>query len=147
MKTILSPELRAFNLLYKEIDNVYHEIASHYGLSDSAFVILYSIYDLGDGCLQKDICGTTFGSKQTINSSIKKLERQGYLHLSAGKGRNMHIHLTPAGTGLVTRCVLPVISMENQVFQEMTPEENQLLLNLTKKYMTKLRIGAKKLLE
>ncbi|MFR1493246.1 MAG: MarR family transcriptional regulator [Eubacterium ventriosum] len=42
------------------------------GLSDSAFDILYSIVDLGDGCSQSDICKYSCLSKQTVNSSIKK---------------------------------------------------------------------------
>ena len=33
-------ELREFNCLYKEVDEIYHEIALKMGISDSGFIIL-----------------------------------------------------------------------------------------------------------
>ena len=69
-------------------------------MSDSAFSILYAICELGDGCLQKDICRRAFLSKQTVHSSIRNLERDGLLYLEHGRRRDMHIHLTEAGARL-----------------------------------------------
>ncbi len=56
MENRICEELREFNKIYKEFDDLWHETALHIGLSDSAFDILYSVYCLGDGCLQRDIC-------------------------------------------------------------------------------------------
>lgn len=53
--------LRAFNRIDKELDDVYHEVALRMNISDSAFTIFYIIHELGDGCLQKDICREAFG--------------------------------------------------------------------------------------
>ena len=50
-------DVNEFNRLYKEMDDLYHDIALKLGLSDSALTIFYAICELGDGCLQKDICG------------------------------------------------------------------------------------------
>ena len=136
-------EVKEFNRLYKELDDLYHEIALGMGLSDSAFVILYTLCELGDGCLQKDICGVSFLSKQTINSSIRKLEREGLVRLRAGRGRELHIHLTETGRGLVREKILPVADMENRVFSAMTPEESRELLSLTKRYVDLFREKSK----
>lgn len=136
-----------FNSLYKEMDDIYHDIAFSLGLSDSAFVILYFISILGDGCLQKDICEVAYISKQTINSSIKRLQQQEIIHLSAGKRRDMHIHLTPLGQKLVSEKILPVLAMENRVFETFTPQESQLLISLTEKYIKNLAIEANVLLQ
>ena len=73
--------LRNFNRIDKEFNDIYHEVALKMGISDSAFSIFYILHDLGDGCLQKDICYEAFANKQTVNSSIRKLEREGYLYL------------------------------------------------------------------
>lgn len=132
-------ELEMFNFLYKEMDDMYHDIAIRLGLSDSAFNILYTICALGDGCLQKDICNATYISKQTVNSSIKKLEQAHILTLTSGKGRDMHLHLTEAGKELVTEKIFPVIEMENRTFSELPSKERQLLLDLTEKYVRQLR--------
>lgn len=139
-------ELKIFNQLYREIDEMYHDIAVKIELSDSAFNIFYTIYDVGDGCLQKDICNITSISKQTINSAVRKLEREGYLALKKGKGRDMHIFLTDKGRELVDKKILPVIHMENHVFQEMSEEESRELLRLTRKYKELLLKKSKELL-
>ena len=55
----ISNPLKEFNRIYKKTNEIYHDIALRLGLSDSAFDILYSISELGDGCLQKDICNAT----------------------------------------------------------------------------------------
>lgn len=135
-------ELEAFNLLYKEMDDVYHEIALQLNLSDSAFNILYTICTIGEGCLQRDICNASFISKQTVNSSIKKLEQSGILTLTSGKGRDMHLHFTAAGKALAEEKIFPVIEMENQTFLEMPQKERQQLLGLSEKYVTRLRKNA-----
>ena len=54
------PGIREFNRLYKELDDLYHNLALRQGLSDSASIILYALYLLGDGCLQRDICDLSY---------------------------------------------------------------------------------------
>ena len=52
---VLRKEMKELNKQYRETDRIYHEISMQSGLSDSAFMILYAIVELGDGCQQKDI--------------------------------------------------------------------------------------------
>lgn len=147
MEKIISPELEEFNRIYREFDNIYHDIALHLDLSDSAFTILYNIFCLGDGCLQRDICNTSYISKQTVNSSIRKLEKDGYLYLEPGKGRDMHIHLTSAGEKFLEEKIRPVVTVENQAFAGMSPDESARLLQLSQKYITILRREVQKYLD
>jgi len=139
-------QLKVFNQLYREIDEMYHNIAIKMDLSDSAFHIFYTIYDFGDGCLQKDICSVTSISKQTIHSAVRKLEREGYVFLKQGKGRNKHIFLTDRGKELINKKILPVINMENRVFQEMSQQESNELLRLTRRYKELLQKKSRELL-
>lgn len=74
-------ELRTFNRIYREIDDLYHEIALKLGISDSAFLIFYTIVECGGGCLQIDIANRYSISKQTISSAVRKLEAQGFIVL------------------------------------------------------------------
>lgn len=140
-----SRELREWNRIYKEMNEIYHELAQRQGLSDSAFDILYVMLEFGDGCLQKDICDRTFTSKQTINSSIRKLERAGLLRLEPGRGRDMHLHLTEAGRRLADEKVVPVIAAENSAFFGMAPAERRELLRLAGAYLEQFRQSAKKI--
>lgn len=130
----LITEMRLYNALYREIDKMYHEVALKMGLSDSALMILYAITELGDGCLQKDICELFFFSRQTINSACKKLEMKGIIYLEKGKRRDMHMHLTEAGVKLVQNTIVPLMKAETAVFAEMEPDEVKEFLRLTRKY-------------
>lgn len=97
MKSKQNRALKEFDSLYKMIDDVYHEIALSMHLTDSAFLILYCLLELGDGCSQKDICKLYSISKQTVNSSVKSLEDKGVLIRKAGVGRDIHLFFTEFG--------------------------------------------------
>lgn len=140
-----SPEFIEYNRLYREFNNIYHDVALRLNMSDSAFEILYAICDLGDGCLQKDICNLTFLSKQTVNSSIDKLIDKDFITLTRGRGRNMHIHLTPDGRSLIENKIYPVMRIENDAFSVLDKDEIKQLLMLHNKYITALHSGMAKL--
>ena len=142
----LHPGMKEYNRIFKECDHIYHDIALKLGLSDSGFDILYALCTLGDGCLQKDICDITLLSKQTIHSSVKKLVRDGYLFLKSGRGRDMHIFLTPAGKALTNEKIAPAIQIENLTFTDMTEAEQAEFLRLYQKCACSLRKYASQLL-
>ncbi|MEY8339109.1 MarR family transcriptional regulator [Lachnospiraceae bacterium 62-35] len=139
-------EMRELNQIYKEMEDLYHDIAIKLGISDSVFDILYDICELGDGCLQKDICRMSFSSKQTINSAIQKLKGDGYLYLKPGKGKDKHIFLTEIGRQFVEENIIPVFQIENLAFHELSHEESQELLRLSGKYLKQFREKVSELL-
>lgn len=138
-------EIREFNRQYKELDDVYHEIALRLGISDSAFTIFYIIAELGDGCLQADICYESFSNKQTINSSIRKLQQEGYLYLEQGHGRDKHIHLTDLGNAFLEEKILPVMRIENEAFLTLDAKERSEFIRLSKQYVKNFKKRVKEL--
>ena len=136
---LISKYLKEYNHIYNEANDIYHEIARKLQLSDSALDIFYTIFEMGDNCLQRDICKASCMPKQTVNSSIRKLQADGYLTLSPGKGRSMHIHLTPSGQKLIQEKLVPLIRIENDAFEDMTVEECEQLIHLNAKYNQALR--------
>ena len=137
--------MKEFNRIFKECNHIYHDIALKLGLSDSGFDILYTLCEIGDGCLQKDICDATMLSKQTIHSSVQKLAKDGYLSLQPGKGRDLHIHLTSAGKALMEEKITPAIQTENLAFTDMSKDEQEEFLRLNRKYIDSLRRHAAQL--
>lgn len=139
--TLISPYLKEHNHIYTELNDIYHEAARKMHLSDSALDILYGIYDMGNDCQQRDICKASCMPKQTVHSSISKLEKEGYLTLVSGTGRNKYIRLTDSGKDLIEKKLLPLIRIENDAFNCMSAEECKLMLTLNKKYAQALRQG------
>ena len=142
---ILRKEMKELNKQYRETDRIYHEISTKAGLSDSAFMILYAITELGDGCQQKDIADIYLFSRQTINSSILGLQRKGILQLKKGSGRDLHISLTEKGQQFVEEKIYPVMELENSIFDELTEQESEVYLQLMRKTTRLLRDKVKEL--
>ena len=118
MKSKQNRTLKEFDSLYKMIDDVYHEIALSMHLTDSAFLILYCLLELGDGCSQKDICKLYSISKQTINSSVKSLENKGFLTRRSGAGRDIHLFFTEFGRKFSEEHISPVLTWKMQHLQQ-----------------------------
>ena len=133
------PGIREFNRLYKELDDLYHNLALRQGLSDSASIILYALYLLGDGCLQRDICRKMACPKQTVNSAMKRLVQEGLLRMEAGRGREMQIFLTERGRQYMDERFDSVIRLENAAYSAFTKEEWGEYIRLTRKHLGALR--------
>ena len=128
-----------FNRLTREINEVYHNVSSKLGISDSAFIILYALVELGDGCRQADIVKAYCVNKQTINSSVKKLQKEGYIELRASKGLDRNIFVTPKGEKIIEEKIYTIFEIENSIINEFSNEEQIMLSLLTKKYLQKLK--------
>ena len=46
----MSSNLREYNRIYKEVNDIYRDAASKFGLSNSVFDILYTICEVGAAC-------------------------------------------------------------------------------------------------
>ena len=116
MKTERNKKSMEFDRFLKELNEKYSELASVIGFSERGFVILYALVELGNGCLQKDIVNQYYLNKQTINSAVKSLEKNGYIYLEKGHGRNMHIYLTALGEKFAKEKIIPLIKAEDRGF-------------------------------
>ena len=136
---VISTSQARFNHVNKEIIDIYHDVSTCFQMSHSMFEIFYSIFELGEGCRQKDICTVCFLSKQTVHSAIRKMEEEGYLTLVAGKGREKQIYLTEEGKRFTEENLLPIIQAENDTFQHMEEEKRQIFLEFLEEYTSELK--------
>ena len=140
--------IRTYNGQYKESNELYHRLARHFGLSDSAFWILYTLRESEGPVSQKQLCQELYLSKQTVNSALKNLEEVGYLRLESAPDsrKNKEIHLTDAGEELLRRTADPVFAMEERAFCRLTEEEREAILRLGRRNLDLLREEAERLL-
>ena len=126
--------LHEYNSIIKENDDIYRALSRSFGLSDCTFWILYSLRELGQEMTQSDLCSILYLPKQTIHSSLKKLEQEGYVQLLEGSNKKTrYIHLTPKGLSLCAQTVDKVLQAEESAFSGMTEEEQKLFLSLFQK--------------
>jgi len=131
----------------KEIDDVYHMLALKFGLSDSAMWILCTMREANRELTQSEIAQEMSMSRQTVNSAIKNLEKQGYLRLEAVSGdrRNKILSFTEEGETFVKRTVDRVLSLEHQVFENLEVEEQEKITQILRKYTRFMREGEEKI--
>ena len=139
MKNI-SKNLQMFNQVCKETNVIYHDYAAKNGISDTAFWIMYSVYYYGEGITQKNICEEWFYSAQTVNSSLKTMEKNGLIILEPSKDnkKEKQIHFTKEGLLLAEKIIKPVIEAEKQSFEQLDNMEIEAMFELTYKHMKKL---------
>lgn len=149
METLHFPEfLRAYNVLYKETNAIYHQLAGYFGLSDTAFWLLYSLRETDRPLNQAELCSILCASKQTVNSALKSLEGEGLIRLESAPGdrRSKEVHLTEAGTARAAASVDRVLEIEEQAALRLSPEERLAILALERRHLETLRQEAERLL-
>ena len=135
MEIKISSKVQALNRMLCNIDNAYQLLLQKKNLSDSDYAILFAILELGEGCLQKDISNVSYISKKTINTTIKKFERDGIITLEAGKYPNMHIHFTDKGKKYIEDNIVPLINFENKFMDGIPDSEYEHMTELYLKYV------------
>lgn len=131
----------------KEVDDLYHMLALKFSLSDSAMWILCTMREANRELTQSEIAQEMSMSRQTVNSAIKNLVKQGYLRLEAVSGdrRNKTLSFTEEGEAFVKRTVDQVLSLEHQVFENLEVEEQEQITQILRKYTRLMREGAEKI--
>lgn len=131
--------MREYTHISGDINSLYHEVAVKIGLSDSAMNILYVVCENGSRCLQAELCKFTGMSRQTVNSAIRKLEKDGIVYLEQGQGRNTIVCLTEMGQKFSEEKIFPIFEMEREIWNEWTDEEQQQYLAFQQTYRDTLK--------
>lgn len=117
----------------KEQDSLYHNVAVKYGLSETAMWVLYlASEDCGD-LTQQDLCRRSCYAKQTINTAVNSLVKNGFLELIPIQGTRNHkkIRLISAGWKLANSTTKNLKSAEERAYSRLTEEELRVYLDIT----------------
>lgn len=129
-----------FNSFAKENDSIYQEAIKKLGVSDSVFWMLYTLRESGEALTQSEIVNTVYMPPQTINSALKKLEREGFVELkSEGDRRSKRVYLTKSGETLTKSTADKVMLAEQRALAGLDAEELEELLRLYRKYLDVLK--------
>ena len=135
--------MQQYNAIYSETTNEYHELNRRLGLSDTESIILYAV-SLDENVSQRAICGLSGLSKQTINSAVKKMIREGILESLNGR-KNEKLVPTVKGNKIIEEKVNVIVDIENRILQSWTEEEKEIFLELSKRFLNSLKEECDKL--
>lgn len=137
-------KLAEFNARWMEQNEIYRKAAKRFGLSESAFWILYFLQESGGTLGQREICAAMCLPKQTTNSALKKLESDGFIIMTESSSRRCKdVSLTEAGHRCADITAGRVIAAEHLAMSGLTDEEQEQFIELFSKYNKLLnkRIG------
>jgi DNA-binding MarR family transcriptional regulator len=128
-------DFRRYNLLAWETDSLYHEISRMFGLTDSAVNILYLICFEDSDALLSDIVRLSGLQKQTINSSLRNLEKKGLIEMRPVNGKMKSVALTEEGSAFCDRTIRKLMDWENEALSGFSKKEVKLFLRLMDRYL------------
>ena len=135
MKNNSSKRMLEFNEVMKENNDLYSNLAKKFKMSDCMLWILYILREENKVLTQSVICYMMCIPKQTVNSSLKKMEAEGYIELlNINDKRSKQVSLTEKGLDLANNTVDIIISKENNALSKMDEKEQELLINLLRKF-------------
>ncbi len=135
METKICCIMNRINYLNAELNALYHHASLKLGLTDSASIVLYTIYDNGEDCLLSDICKQSGVSKQTVNSAIRNLEKKHIIYLEQHSGRAKKVILTDTGKEYVQKTIARLFDAEAAAFSSWTEEEINAHIGFMEKYI------------
>ena len=130
---------KEYNEIMGHTKSAYHKAALKMHLSDSEMDILYILSAYPEGCNQSAIYKESCMTRSTANSALKKMEKNGFLCIEPGDGRNTRIFPTLSGKELMERTAYQVIRIENEIYDEWTAEEQETFVRLNREFADKLK--------
>ncbi|MDD3411125.1 MAG: MarR family transcriptional regulator [Eubacteriales bacterium] len=119
---------------------MYDEYAKQNGLLMNTFLVLNVLFYARDGLTQREICGKTFQSKQTVSLIVKNLLKDGYVTLAenADDRRNKTVVMTDGGRAYAQKPVRHITWAEDTAMSMFTPEEQAQLIDLSRRFTRNL---------
>lgn len=141
MPACTQTQINKLNRLYKAQDELYHDLAVRFGLSDTALWVLYAVCSSDKPRTQYDLASDWCFPKQTVNSAISNLAKVGHIKLCPvpGTRNRKNVSLTAQGEAFCARTVQPLLAAEKRALLRFSEEERQLYLKLFEEQITNLK--------
>ncbi len=147
MKYKIGNKLKQLNSILSEVDNIYQSLLKANNVSEGEYIVMFAINDLGEGCSQKDISQNGYASKKTINSTIKKFEKDGFIELKPAKYPSMQIFLTEKGRNFMQENIIPILKLESTVLDNVSDNEFEALANCYRRHLNSFREHVEKFIK
>lgn len=117
---------------FQDMDEAFDTYAKSRGLNYLSLLVLEAIFELGDGCTQKQISDDTRYPKQSVNLAVRAFLDGGLVELKElpENRKNKGITLTAKGRQLCEAVVVPLLQQETLAMGALTGQERGELVRL-----------------
>lgn len=119
---------------------LYDEYAKRNGMMMKTLLVVNVLFYAKDGMTQKEICQRTLQSKQTVNLIIKNLLAENYITVTEVpvNKRKKIVQMTDEGRHYCEKVVRHITWAEDTAMSMFTPEEQKLLIDLSRTFTKNL---------
>lgn len=134
---------------FQNMDRAYEAYAKAKGMNYLSLLVLEELWELGDGCTQKQISAETHYPKQAVNLVIKAFVQEGLVELREvpSNRKNKEIYCTAAGQQRCKEVVVPLLEQENAAMAAMGEAQSRELLRLLELYGRQYCAGVERILK
>ena len=140
-KIFLADNYDLFENIRRKTNDEYDRMASSFGMSKGEMMIIWSLFDFGRPCTQKEICRDWLANKQTINSAAKKLIEEGIIDIAPSPEnlREKLLLFTEKGKFLAMRTAEKLVKAERNAFSRLSEEEQAESIRISQKHFEFLK--------
>lgn len=137
MNNIEKEQLEIINQQIKELIGIYRIAVTSSGISENEYWIWYTLIVMDGEYTQQDICDVWSLSKQTVNTIITHLVRDGLVTLEVipGTRNKKMIRLTEEGRKYGNAIVAPICAAEERSIDRLPEEDRIACMNALDKYL------------
>ena len=137
--------VQAMNIALSRTNGQYQKWYQEHGLNSYLIQTLYALY-MEPSMSQKEISENYQMPKQTVNNTVKSLERRGYVELVPDEHdrRGRRISFTAEGREYAIRALDPVLKLDQSVVERMGVENYGSLIQLLNAYSDALTYEIRK---
>lgn len=143
MDTDLHATLKRYYQIWFETNQLYSQWAARHGITVNALLVMYMIRNT-EHCSQQDICRMLMLPKQTVNSILKNLERQGCVcqRTDEADRRNKIITFSHEGREYAEGILSELYRAETEALNAMGPVQVKGLIDHSHAYLQHFRKAA-----
>ena len=134
--TDIYQQTKAYSRIRDHQLSIFENYARKRGLQSKSMLILMWIYYNPEGIPQNEIAQKTYSTKQVVNATIKSFKEKGYLRFEENPGDKLikRIKLTEEGRAYAASVLDLLEEAEMLAMSELTPDERDLLLRISRKF-------------
>ena len=134
--TDIYKQTKAYSRIRDNQLSIFENYARKRGLQSKSMLILMWIYYHPEGIPQNEIAQKTYSTKQVVNATIKSFKEKGYVRFEENRQdkRMKLIKLTDEGQAYAASVLDFLEEAEKLAMSELTPDERDLLLRVSRKF-------------
>ncbi len=137
----MKSQLQNYYEFWFGLNEIYERWAKAQGLTSNTLFVLYTINEYPDHCTPSVLCKSLLLSKQTINSILNRLERDGYIERSQAQQdrRSRFITFTPEGKAYAKRILDALYQFEEEALSRLSEAQRSAMLDTSHGFLQEMR--------